>query len=146
MCEQLTGCRKSCLQIILAAGQRLVMAPLQVWAICCAGSEMLLADDIECFWLAGPSSSGTSDQAATPSQLDRTYSHGSSALSRSASLAQSVSRHPSTSEGGPGLFTATAAFSSSLSGSAMHCLATDTHACMVLQRQATHCHALSNQL
>ena len=65
----------------------------------CAGSEMLLADDIESFWLAGPSSSGTSDQAAAPTQLDRAYSHGSSALSRSASIAHSVGRHPSTSEG-----------------------------------------------
>lgn len=60
---------------------------------------MLLADDIESFWLAGPSSSGSTDQAAAPSQLDRAYSHASSALSRSASFAQSVGRHPSTSEG-----------------------------------------------
>lgn len=60
---------------------------------------MLLADDIESFWLAGPSSSGTCDQAAAPTQLDRAYSHGSSALSRSASIAHSVGRHPSTSEG-----------------------------------------------
>lgn len=60
---------------------------------------MLLADDIESFWLAGPSSSGTCDQAAAHTQLDRAYSHGSSALSRSASIAHSVGRHPSTSEG-----------------------------------------------
>lgn len=62
---------------------------------------MLLADDIESFWLAGPSSSGSSDQAATTTQLDRTYSHGSSALSRSASVAHSVGRHPTVSEGQP---------------------------------------------
>lgn len=80
---------------------------------------MLLADDVECFWLAGPSSSGSSDQAATPSQLDRTYSHGSSAPSRSASLAQAVSRHPSTSEGVPGLFAQTSDCFSSFSCNAM---------------------------
>lgn len=60
---------------------------------------MLLADDIESFWLAGPSSSGSSDQSGTSTQLDRAYSHGSSAPSRSASVAHSVGRHPSTSEG-----------------------------------------------
>ena len=62
---------------------------------------MLLADGIESFWLAGPSSSGSYDQAATPTQLDRAYSHASSALSRSASVAHSVGRHPNTSEGQP---------------------------------------------
>ncbi|KAL3150452.1 hypothetical protein ABBQ32_000282 [Trebouxia sp. C0010 RCD-2024] len=79
--------------VLLRAGGQMSMLDMA------QGSEMLLADDVECFWLAGPSSSGSSDQAATPSQLDRTYSHGSSAPSRAASLAQSVGRHPSTSEG-----------------------------------------------
>lgn len=108
---------------------------------------MLLADDIECFWLAGPSSSGSSDQAATPLQLDRTYSHGSSAPSRAASLAQSVGRHPSTSEGEPGLFAETCScFSLSCSSNhtkrrtAVPCQAMQ---CMVLQPLAMHCNTLS---
>ncbi len=63
-----------------------------------AGSEMLLADDIESFWLSGPSHS-SADLAAGPSQLDRAHSHSSSALSRTASLAQSSGRHAAHSEG-----------------------------------------------
>ena len=78
---------------------RMIFAQTQTYNMVCAGSEMLLADDIESFWLAGPCSSGSSDLAAPPTQLDRAYSHGSSALSRSASIAHSVGRHPTTSEG-----------------------------------------------
>lgn len=66
--------------------------------VLCAGSEMLLADDIESFWLSG-SSYLSPDQATGPSQLERAYSHSSSALSRTASLAQSAGRHAATSEG-----------------------------------------------
>ena len=56
---------------------------------------MLLADDIESFWLSGPSYT-EQDQAAGAAQLERAYSHTSSALSRTASLA---GRHTASSEG-----------------------------------------------
>ena len=59
---------------------------------------MLLADDIESFWLSGPSYQAA-EQTAAPTQLDRAYSHTSSALSRTVSHAPSAGRRTSTSEG-----------------------------------------------
>ncbi|KAL0053131.1 hypothetical protein WJX82_001373 [Trebouxia sp. C0006] len=77
--------------LLRAGGQMSVLDMAQ-------GSEMLLADDIESFWLSGPSHS-SADLAAGPSQLDRAHSHSSSALSCTASLAQSSGRHAAHSEG-----------------------------------------------
>ncbi|KAL0029799.1 hypothetical protein WJX77_000735 [Trebouxia sp. C0004] len=77
--------------LLRAGGQMSVLDMAQ-------GSEMLLADDIESFWLSGPSHS-SADVTAAPSQLDRAHSHSSSALSRTASLAQSSGRHAGHSEG-----------------------------------------------
>ena len=61
---------------------------------------MALADDIESFWLSAPSLRSADPGTTSPSHLDRAYSQESSALSHAPSLGASISRHPSTSEGG----------------------------------------------
>lgn len=60
---------------------------------------MVLADDIESFWLSAPSLRSADPATAGSSQLDRAYSQECSTLSHAPSLGASISRHHTTSEG-----------------------------------------------
>lgn len=63
------------------------------------GSEMVLADDIESFWLSAPFLSSADSATAGASQIDCAYSQESSALSHAPSLGTSISRHHSATDG-----------------------------------------------
>lgn len=60
---------------------------------------MVLADDIESFWLSGPCLRASESATAASSQLERAYSQESLALSHAASIGPSVSRNHSIAEG-----------------------------------------------